>query len=513
MHYPSHRSAREDSQPELKAEGVTAFEYGDYVAEKSIAGLHEEIASGKLTCLNLCGRSLWTVRALNRHLHAVSEVNEEADCQAKSRDEMIAITGKLRPLEGIPLLIKDNIEARWFHNTAGSLALAKLKVKESAPVVKKLEEAGAVIIGKASMSEWAYYRSSSGISGWSAMSGRVRNPYAFDRSTYGSSSGTACGISAGMAIAGLGTETDGSILGPSSLCGIAGLKPTHGLLSTEGIVPLAPGFDVPGPMAQKAEDCGALLSVLTGDDKYLKASGCRSLEGVRLGVISNPLTSKPGLMKIFLKAQKLLQDLGARLVPVKMPEEAPWREAELKAFCCEFRPALNAYLKKHPECGMADLKAVIEFNRQHPDEELRFFDQDLFEAAQECALTEEEHQALLQKARRLAGTEGIDRVLADHECDALIAPETVPAWTVDYVNGDPVHEVSSSIAAVAGCPGLCVPMGMVAGLPVGLLFMGTRFSEELLLKIGCCYERARGPRIKPEYFKTLRFADDTVHRF
>ncbi len=513
MHYPSQRSAQADSQPELKAEGIPAFEIGDYLDEKSIAGLHEEIASGRLKCLGLCRRALWKIDALNKHLHAVSEASESAEWEAKCHDEIFAATAKLRPLEGIPLLIKDNIEVQGFHNTAGSLALSKLKVKESAPVVKKLEEAGAVIIGKAAMSEWAYYRSSSGISGWSAMSGRVRNPYAFDRSTYGSSSGTACGISAGMAIAGLGTETDGSILGPSSLCGIAGLKPTHGLLSTEGIVPLAPGFDVPGPMAQRAEDCGALLSVLTDDEKYLKASGCRSLEGVRLGVISNTLTSKPGIMRLFSRAQKLLQDLGAALVPVQMPEEAPWREAELQAFCCEFRPALNAYLATHPECGMADLKAVIEFNRQHPDEELCLFDQDLFEAAQECKATEEEHQALLQKARRLAGSEGIERVLADFECDALIAPETVPAWTVDYVNGDPLHEVSSSIAAVAGYPGLCVPMGLIAGLPVGLLFMGTKLSEELLLKIGCCYERARGPRAKPEYFKTLRFADENVHRF
>ena len=476
-------------------------------AELSLCKLREYIASGDLSSQELTSSCMQHILNCNDTLHAMLDLNMHALAEAESCDlKNNTDEGRKLPLLGIPIIIKDNIEVKGLPNTAGSLALADLIATHDAPIVRALRRAGAVILGKSNMSEWAFYRSSSGISGWSGRGGRVCNPYALDRSTYGSSSGTAAAVSANFAPGGLGTETDGSIVGPAALCGIVGLKPTYGLLDGRGILPLAPSFDTPGPMAKYVSDVALMLDALTGTESsetsYAGSLACASLDHVRLALVDNGLSRHSRIAPLIENVLALLQERGAICSICEEPAEDSWRKAERDAFEYEFQPALENYLKGQ-KCKLKTLEDIIVFNREHT-EELKYFDQDLLEASCARTFSDDQGKLLIATAKRCA-TASIEQMLKSTNSDFVIAVETVPAWPVDYVNGDIVHEVSGSPAAVAGYPSITVPLGFVGGLPVGLLFIGRPYSERELLKTALAFEQATRQRQPPQFYSTLEF--------
>lgn len=505
MYFPSSRKVTrlDELNHNSKEDFIDDFVYSELTVDR----LKELYKDRKLTCHRLVSMYLERIRRLNSKLYAVLEINENVLKEAKECDLLIK-KGVSLPLLGVPVLLKDNIEASGMHNTAGSMALSSMTVTEDAPLVKKLKAAGAVILGKTNMSEWAFYRSSSGISGWSAKGGRVRNPYVLDRSTYGSSSGSACAVSSNLCVLAVGTETDGSIVGPASLCGIVGIKPTHGLVEGDGIIPLSHSFDTPGPMARTVKDAALMLETLSlGHEKsksLIADLKVTDFKNMKIGVIQNELTSKAHLIRVLDKALEVFTQNGALIEQIDFGDTSAWREAELGAFRYEFKKDLNAYLSKRSyDCKT--LSDVIAFNLEHKREELTFFDQDLLEAADSCTLSDEEGEALVKKAKELAGPLGIDRIMDEHNLDIIVGIETVPAWVCDYVNSDPEHEVSGSIAAVSGYPSICLPAGDVSGLPVGLVFIGRKYSEDSLIRTAYSFEQLSKKRIVPKFYKTLKF--------
>jgi amidase len=475
--------------------------------DASIAALRALLDSGRLSSESLVQYYLHRIDALNRKgpdLHAVISINPDALREARALDRARAGHRRSGPLEGIPVLIKDNIEtADHMPTTAGSLALLRNFAQHDAPIVSALRAGGAIILGKTNLSEWANFRSTHSISGWSAVGGLTRNPFVLDRTACGSSSGSGAAIAADLAAAALGTETDGSVTCPASMNGIVGLKPTVGLLSQQGIVPISRSQDTAGPMGRSVEDVARLLMALTGHD-YVAALNAGRVQGMRIGVLRFKAGADPELDGLYEHALAQLTSAGATLVKVDMPAMEPIQSAEQQVLLDEFKHGIDAYLEHAPaSVTTRDLGALIAFDRSS-SVELQYFGQELFEQAEATRGTDETgYPAARAQSQRLAATEGIDRLLHGENLSVLVAPTTTPAWRIDLIYGDPSADSSTTLAAVAGYPHLTVPMGQVHGLPVGLSFMGPAQSEQLLLDCGLAFQARAGGFVPPRYIPSL----------
>ncbi len=483
----------------------------------TVSALQQAMASGVLTSVGLTEFYLSRIARLNPRLRAVIRVNSGAGREAAASDQVRGDSAARGPLEGIPVLVKDNVAARDMPATAGSPALLDAESGD-AFLVTRLRAAGAVIIGKANMSEWANFRSTHSTSGWSTLGGQAANPYALDRSPSGSSSGSGVAVAAGLAPLAVGTETDGSIVCPASACGIVGLKPTLGLVSRAGIVPISSEQDTAGPMARTVADAAALLSVLAGADPADPATGVAAgrpgdyrtfldrdaLTGARLGVWRGGCTGADGRTAAVLDmVLAQLRDQGAEVLdPVELPGVDDISEHEFAALLHEFKRDLNAYLGALPGRHPVTLAELIAFNSRNGPEVLCYFGQELFERADATSgdPADPAAQAARGAAARLSRA-ALDGPLAAHHLDAIITLTMNPACLTDYVLGD--HDVfhTSAPAAVAGYPAVSVPCGYVAGLPVGLSFMGPAWSEPTLIGLAHAFEQtaqlARPPALRP----------------
>lgn len=476
------------------------------------------VAEGNIKVEELTGAYLVRIKAVDEAgpgLNSILAIAPDALDQARAVDD----SGLDLPLKGAILLVKDNIDmAGGLPTTAGSLALANNRVEKDAEVLSRLRQAGAVILGKTNLSEWANFRSTRSISGWSSVGGQTVNPHVLNRSACGSSSGSGAAVAAGLASAALGTETDGSVTCPAAVNGIVGFKPTVGLLSRSGIVPISASQDTAGPMTRSVRDAASLMSVMAGRDETDPATlaipddfdfdfpgqlSAGALEGKRLGVI-NGYVNSPDMEGTFARARKELELAGATLVDVDLPNENDLGDDEYLVLLVEFKAGLNAYLESHGRPGQAgSLEELIAFNEANAERVMPRFGQEIFILAQEQAgLDDPDYLAARERSQRLAGPEGIDAVMAEHQLDALIAPSWDPSWIIDPVNGDMGSGGPGGAPAVAGYPHLTVPMGMISGLPVGLSFIGGRFQDGKILAMGYAYEirshEARRPAYLPE---------------
>jgi amidase len=491
---------------------------GADLEEVTIADLGARMASGELTARTLAEAYLARIETIDADLCSVIEANPDALAIADAMDDERR-GGRVRgPLHGVPVLVKDNLDtAGAMRTTAGSLALEGARPERDATVVERLQEAGAVLLGKTNLSEWANFRSTRSSSGWSARGGQTRNPYALDRNPCGSSSGSGAAVSANLCAAAVGTETDGSIVCPSSVNGTVGIKPTVGLVSRAGVVPISHTQDTPGPMARTVADAAALLAAMAGPDPLDAAtSGARApdplavldpgrLRGARIGVARNLAGFHDRVDAVFGDALGTLRALGAELVdPVDVPHATELEEPELEVLLFEFKADLEAYLATLGGDAPRSLAELIAFNREHADAELAVFGQELFEKAVEKGpLTEPAYLEALATCGRLARAEGLDAALASHRLDAIVAPTGAPAWLTDHVNGDHYVGGNSTPAAVAGYPSVTVPMGLVSGLPVGISFIGPAWSEAELIGFAYAFERATEHRSTPRLLPTL----------
>ncbi|HKC15223.1 MAG TPA: amidase [Steroidobacteraceae bacterium] len=490
------------------------------VVGKSIADLAEAQSRGRVTSLQLVDAYLERIRRLDRAgpaLHSVLALNPQARAQARALDRERA-AGRLRgPLHGIPLLVKDNIEtADPMPTTAGSLALARNVSGRDAPLVARLRAAGAVILGKTNMSEWANIRSSVSVSGWSAVGGQTRNPYAPERSACGSSSGSAAAVAASLAAAAVGTETDGSITCPASVTGLVGIKPTVGLVSRTYVVPISHSQDTPGPLAHTVADAALLLSVMAGTDpldpatrdsdahgrNFGDARERASLNGVRIGVW--PVAgAPPAIRSLFDATVRRLAAAGATVIEVEAPADADkLSDLELTVMLTELKADLDAYLATTPPTvPVRTLADVIAFDREHAAEEMPYFEQDLFERAEASGgLKDPQYLKALEYSRLGAGRDGLDRIFASQQLQVLIAPTEGPAFLIDPVNGDAMTwSGPGNLPAIAGYPHLTLPMGLIKGLPVGLSLIGPAWSDTQLLAAGGAIEQLIGPVAAPSF--------------
>jgi amidase len=487
----------------------------------SAVALLKQLSEGQLSARALTGYYLERIATLDQagpKLNSVIEINPEALTLADSCDAAVKAGAPLGALHGLPILIKDNIATDdQMQTTAGSLALVGKKPGYDAFVVKKLREAGAIILGKTNLSEWANFRSTRSSSGWSSRGGQTKNPYALERSPCGSSSGSGAAVAAQLCAIAVGTETDGSVVCPSSINGTVGSKPTLGLVSRSGIIPIAHSQDTAGPMARTVQDAALLLSVMCGNDpddpstanapatNFL--SHCRpdALQGARLGVVRNYFGYHEGADAIIEQALRQLQDLGATLVdPAPLPTKGRWQQSELTVLQYEFKHDLNAYLATLNDSTIRTIEDIIVFNRQHAQEVMPFFQQEhLLEAQAKGPLTDSDYQDALANNHRLTRQEGIDALLAAHRLDALIAPTNGPAWVIDPLCGDRYLGSFSSPAAVAGYPHITVPAGYHYGLPVGLSFVGTALDDAKLIGYAYAFEAATQVRQEPTFPERL----------
>jgi len=479
------------------------------------------MASGVVTSEGLVKLYIERIEAIDRagpKLGSVLAVNPRVLDDARRLDVERA-EGKLRgALHGIPVLLKDNIEsADPLPTTAGSLALAENQGNRDAPIVARLRAAGAVILGKSNLSEWANMRGSPSTSGWSALGGLTRNPYSLDCTACGSSSGSGAAVAANLTALAVGTETDGSVTCPGAMNGIVGLKPTVGLLSRRHIIPISHTQDTAGPMTRTVADAAAMLTVMAGTDSldpataeadkrradYVAALDAGSLKGARLGVL-RPRKGAYGAAaeEVFEKALGQLKEAGAELVELQQPPQGGTiGRNEMVVLLYEFKASLNAYLADTAAAVKTrTLAAVIEFNKREADRELKHFGQELFIQAEATdGLESPVYKKALEENRRLAGPEGIDRLLDEHRLDALVAPSTGPAFKIDFENGDRFQGGQMRLAAVSGYPHLTVPMGLAGDLPIGLSFIGAAWSEARLLSLGHAFEKKANARRKPNY--------------
>ena len=489
--------------------------------EITIDTLQQKMASGEITAAEICQKYLDRIKLVDSVLKSVIELNPDALEIARQLDEERK-AGKIRgPLHGIPVLIKDNIDTfDKMQTTAGSLALEGNIANIDAFVVKKLRDAGAVLLGKTNLSEWANFRSTNSSSGWSGRGGQVRNPFCLDRSPCGSSSGTGAAVSANLCAIGIGTETNGSIVCPSGVNGIVGVKPTLGLWSRRGIIPIAHSQDTAGPMARSVKDAAILLGALAAFDPtdaethletgeihtdYTQFLDENGLTGMRIGIASEMIGFNAKVDAIFKQAVETLKAKGAEIIDeVKFENHRKWGDPSYQVLLFEFKADLNKYLLEHPAAPVKSMEEIIEFNKKNADREMPWFAQEIFELAQSKGdLTSEEYLKALKDSKLFAGKEGIDAVMEKHNLDAIIAQTNGPAWTIDWVNGDHFSGGSSSPAAISGYPNITVPMGYVHDLPVGISFFGKAWSEPKLLKIAYAFEQATKHRKAPGFLETL----------
>ncbi len=498
-------------------QGARGFE----LDEAALGTLRRGMESGRFTARSLAERYLERVAEIDKagpNLNAVIEVNPDALAIADRLDRERSAKGSRGPLHGVPVLIKDNLAtADRMQTTAGSLALVGSKPPADSHVAARLLAAGAVIIGKTNLSEWANFRGERSTSGWSGRGGQTRNPYALDRNPSGSSSGSAVAVSANLCAVAIGTETDGSIVSPSSINGIVGIKPTVGLVGRSGIVPISHTQDTAGPMARTVADAAALLAAIAGVDPgddvtraaaahverdYARFLDARGLRGARLGVVRQLAGFNVHVDRLFAEALAAMKASGAELIdPAEIASIGKVDEPELQVLFFEFKADLNRYLAwLGAGAPVRNLKDVIAFNQKNRARELPFFGQELMEKSEaKGPLTDKEYPKHLADCRRLSRTEGIDAVMEKHRLDALVAPTDGLPWPTDPVNGDHFTGSSSTLPAVAGYPHVTVPMGYAFGLPAGVSFFGRAWSEPLLIKLAYAFEQATNHRKPPQF--------------
>lgn len=502
----------------LKITGsVKSFE----LDEAEISSLQERMKQGDLTAHSLAEKYLARIREIDKagpKLNSVIEINPDALAIADALDKERK-SGKLRgALHGIPVLIKDNIDtADKMMTTAGSLALMGSIAPRDSFVAQKLREAGAVILGKTNLSEWANFRSTKSTSGWSGRGGLTKNPYALDRNTSGSSSGSGAAVAANLCAVAIGTETDGSIISPSSTCGIVGIKPTVGLISRSGIIPIAHSQDTAGPMTRTVRDAAILLGALTGIDErdavtkesrgkffvdYTKFLDANGLRGARIGIARKHFGFNDGVDRVMKEAIDAMKGAGAIIIdPADIPTVGKFDDSEFEVLLYEFKADLNAYFASlGAKAPVRSMKELIEFNEKNRDKELQYFNQDLcIRAETKGNLKSPEYLKALAKNHQMSRTLGIDAVIAKHKLDALIAPTNQPAWTTDLLNGDRFTGGYSSPSAVAGYPHITVPAGFVFGLPIGISFFAGAYSEPVLIKLAYAFEQLTKERRTPQF--------------
>jgi amidase len=495
------------------------------VVEASVADLQGAMSRGTLTSLQLINAYLARIKAIDKSgpkINSIIELNPDAKAIAARLDRERKAKGPRGPLHGIAVLLKDNIAtADRMQTTAGSLALLGEIAVKDAFIVQKLRDAGAVILGKTNLSEWANIRSTRATSGWSARGGLTKNPYALDRNTSGSSSGSAASVAASLATIAVGTETDGSITSPASIASLVGLKPTVGLVSRAGIIPIAPSQDTPGPMARTVADAAALLTVLAGPDEqdpatreagryqqdYTRFLDLNGLRGKRIGVVRNQFAGQSDLVASVVEAElAVLKAQGALLVDIaEIPNAARYGDSELAVLLFELKATLPKYLASYaPASPIKSLADVIAFNAKNSTREMPYFAQELFVSAQgKGDLDSQEYKDALQNNLKFAREQGIDAVLAENQLDALVAPTGELAWLTDFIHGDSSGNSFTSPAAVAGYPHITVPAGFARGLACGISFVGKAWSEPTLIAMAYAYEQASRRRRPPTYARTV----------
>jgi amidase len=509
----SRRSLQSESQAKADFE----------LEEMTIAAMQEAMSSGRYTSRRLTELYLQRIADLDGRgpaLRSISETNPDALAIASALDEERKSKGARGPLHGIPIVIKDNIDtADRMTTTAGSLALEGSIAPRDAFLVERLRAAGAVILAKANLSEWANFRSTKSSSGWSGRGGQVRNPYALDRNPCGSSSGTGTAVAANLAAAGVGTETDGSIVCPSSVAGLVGIKPTVGLVSRAGVIPISRTQDTAGPMTRTVADAAAVLSAMVGEDPrdaatkgsakrasdYLKALDAGALKGARIGVARKRYFGySPAADRLIDAAIADMKAQGAVIVdPADIPTAAQLDDCEFEVLLFEFKAGLNQYLAGLGSARVTSLPDLIAFNTREKDREMPYFGQEIFVmASKKGPLTDPAYKRALATCRTRARTLGIDAVLQKHRLDAIVAPTGSPAWPTDLINGDHFLGASSTPAAVAGYPTITVPAGQAFGLPVGMSFIGGAWSEARLVALAYAYEQATKHRRPPTFSQT-----------
>ncbi len=491
--------------------------------EMSINELQRKMISGELTARKITESYLERIQSHNQHgpcINAVIEINPDA-LEIADKLDLERKAGKTRgPLHGIPILIKDNIDTHdHMQTTSGSLALAGSMARRDAFLVKRLRAAGAVILGKTNLSEWANFRGKHSVSGWSSRGGLTRNPYALDRTACGSSSGSGAAVAANFCAAAVGTETDGSIICPSQTNGIVGVKPTLGLVSRSGIIPIAHSQDTAGPMARSVADAAILLEALTGVDArdpatqfaekkaghdYTQCLDPDGLRGARIGIARKMAGSDGRVLKIFESCIDAMKQSGAIIVdPVEVPNFKKFGKTEIEVLHYEFKADLNNYLASlGPGAAVRTMEDIIQFNENNKSTVMPYFGQELMIEAQEKGpLTEKAYREALAKNHRLSRREGIDFAIKKHRLDAIVVPSGGPAWMIDLVNGDAINwdMESTSPAAVAGYPHITVPAGYIFGLPVGISFFAKAWQESKIIKLAYAFEQATEVRKPPKF--------------
>jgi amidase len=494
--------------------------------EMTIAELQNGMAAGRFTAHSLARKYLDRIDDIDKHgpaINSIIELNPDALAIASELDKERRAKRSRGPLHGIPVLIKDNIDTHdRMTTTAGSLALGGSIPLQDSFVAKKLRDAGAVIIGKTNLSEWANFRSTHSSSGWSGRGGQTKNPYVLDRNPCGSSSGTGAAIAANLAAIGVGTETDGSVVCPSNANSLVGLKPTLGLISRAGIVPIAHNQDTAGPMARSVTDAAILLRALAGIDArddatkasagksfadYIKFLDANGLKGARIGVHRKGFGFNDAVDKVMSDCIDIIKKRGAIVIdPADIPTQGKFDDSEFEVLLYEFKADLNSYLASlGSRAPVKSLKEIIDFNDQYRDREMPFFGQDILIKAQaKGPLTDKAYREALAKNRRLSRKEGIDAVMDKNKLDALITPTGGPAWPTDWLNGDHFTGGYSTASAVAGYPHITVPAGYVFGLPVGISFFGRAWSEPTLIKYAYAFEQATKARRAPQFLPTAK---------
>jgi amidase len=470
---------------------------------------------GRFTAENLVDACLARIDAIDRHgpaVNAVIELNPDARRIAAELDRERRSKGPRGPLHGVPVLVKDNIDtAGAMHTTAGSLALLDAPARKDAFLVTRLRAAGAVLLGKTNLSEWANFRGQHSTSGWSARGGQTKNPYALDRNPSGSSSGSGAAVAVGLCVVAVGTETDGSIVSPASINGLAGIKPTVGLISRSGIIPISASQDTAGPMARSVRDAVHLLNALVSPDAgapktpfdYAQFLDPNGLRGAHLGIVRKSFGFNAGVDKLIDESIAAMKSHGAEIIdPVEIPPDSKIGDPEMEVLLYELKAGLNAYMKSR---GRADtLASLIAFNRKNSARELRYFGQELFEQAEKKGpLTDDAYRKARAECLRLTRTEGIDPICSRFRLQALVAPTSCLAWVTDYINGDNANGGCSTPPAVAGYPHITVPAGLVQGLPAGISFFGPAWSEPALIKVAYAFEQATKARRKPTFAPSI----------